>query len=35
MKVDPAGQPAQTRWRVLGRGVWREAADRLDGVRRR
>ena len=25
MKVDPAGQPAQTRWRVLGRGEWRGA----------
>ena len=22
MKVDPAGQPAQTRWKVLGRGTW-------------
>ena len=22
MKVDPAGQPSQTRWRVLGRGAW-------------
>jgi len=22
MKVDPAGQPAQTRWRTLGRGDW-------------
>ena len=26
MKVDAAGQPAQTRWRALGRGVWRGAA---------
>src|SRR5271168_788729 len=25
MKVDPDGQPAQTRWRVLGRGEWRGA----------
>jgi tRNA pseudouridine32 synthase/23S rRNA pseudouridine746 synthase len=25
MKVDPAGLPAQTRWRVRGRGLWREA----------
>jgi tRNA pseudouridine32 synthase/23S rRNA pseudouridine746 synthase len=25
MKVDEAGQPAQTRWRVKGRGRWREA----------
>ena len=25
MKVDAAGQPAQTRWRVKGRGRWREA----------
>ncbi len=25
MKVDPAGLPAQTRWRVKGRGRWREA----------
>jgi tRNA pseudouridine32 synthase/23S rRNA pseudouridine746 synthase len=25
MKVDPAGQPAQTRWRVLGRGEWHGA----------
>ena len=25
MKVDPAGQPAQTRWRVLGRGEWNGA----------
>jgi tRNA pseudouridine32 synthase/23S rRNA pseudouridine746 synthase len=25
MKVDPAGQPSQTRWRVLGRGLWRGA----------
>jgi tRNA pseudouridine32 synthase/23S rRNA pseudouridine746 synthase len=25
MKVDSAGQPAQTRWRVRGRGRWREA----------
>jgi len=25
MKVDPAGQSAQTRWRVLGRGVWNGA----------
>ena len=25
MKVDPDGQPAQTRWRVLGRGRWRGA----------
>jgi tRNA pseudouridine32 synthase/23S rRNA pseudouridine746 synthase len=24
MKVDPLGQPAQTRWRVLGRGQWRD-----------
>ncbi len=23
MKPDPAGSPAQTRWRVLGRGEWR------------
>ena len=23
MKVDPAGQPSQTRWRVKGRGHWR------------
>jgi tRNA pseudouridine32 synthase / 23S rRNA pseudouridine746 synthase len=22
MKVDPAGQPSQTRWRVLGHGLW-------------
>ncbi len=22
MKVDPAGQPARTQWRVLGRGLW-------------
>jgi tRNA pseudouridine32 synthase/23S rRNA pseudouridine746 synthase len=26
MKVDAAGLPAQTRWRVKGRGRWREAA---------
>jgi tRNA pseudouridine32 synthase/23S rRNA pseudouridine746 synthase len=26
MKVDPAGQPAQTRWRVRGRGLWRGLA---------
>ncbi len=26
MKVDPNGQPAQTRWRVLGRGTWRGEA---------
>jgi tRNA pseudouridine32 synthase/23S rRNA pseudouridine746 synthase len=25
MKIDPAGQRAQTRWRVLGRGEWRGA----------
>ena len=25
MKVDAAGLPAQTRWRVKGRGIWREA----------
>ena len=25
MKVDPAGLPAQTRWRLRGRGLWREA----------
>ncbi len=25
MKVDPAGLPAQTRWRLRGRGRWREA----------
>ena len=25
MKVDPKGQPAQTKWRVLGRGQWRGA----------
>ncbi len=25
MKVDPAGLPARTRWRVKGRGRWREA----------
>jgi len=25
MKVDPAGLPAQTRWRVKGHGRWREA----------
>ena len=25
MKVDPAGLPAQTRWRVKGRGRWRSA----------
>jgi tRNA pseudouridine32 synthase/23S rRNA pseudouridine746 synthase len=25
MKVDPAGQPAQTRWRLRGRGEWRGA----------
>jgi len=25
MKVDPQGQPAFTRWRVLGRGMWRGA----------
>ena len=25
MKVDPDGQPALTRWRVLGRGAWRGA----------
>jgi tRNA pseudouridine32 synthase/23S rRNA pseudouridine746 synthase len=24
MKVDPAGAPAQTRWRVLGRSEWRD-----------
>ena len=29
MKVDPDGQPAQTRWRVLGRGVVARRADRL------
>jgi tRNA pseudouridine32 synthase/23S rRNA pseudouridine746 synthase len=23
MKIDPAGQPSQTRWRVKGRGHWR------------
>ncbi len=26
MKVDAAGLPAQTRWRVKGRGRWRDAA---------
>jgi len=26
MKVDPAGQPAQTRWMVAGRGQWRGRA---------
>jgi tRNA pseudouridine32 synthase / 23S rRNA pseudouridine746 synthase len=26
MKVDPAGAPAQTRWRVLGRGDWQGEA---------
>lgn len=25
MKVDPAGQPARTLWRVMGRGEWRSA----------
>jgi tRNA pseudouridine32 synthase/23S rRNA pseudouridine746 synthase len=25
MKVDPKGQPAVTRWRVMGRGRWRDA----------
>ena len=25
MKVDPDGQPSQTRWRVCGRGRWRDA----------
>jgi tRNA pseudouridine32 synthase/23S rRNA pseudouridine746 synthase len=25
MKVDASGQPAQTRWRVCGRGLWRGA----------
>jgi tRNA pseudouridine32 synthase/23S rRNA pseudouridine746 synthase len=24
MKVDPEGAPAQTRWRILGRGEWRD-----------
>ena len=26
MKVDAIGQPAQTRWRVRGRGRWRDAS---------
>src|SRR5271154_938149 len=26
MKVDPAGMPSQTRWRVRGRGLWRGLA---------
>ena len=26
MKVSPDGQPAQTRWRELGRGTWRGSA---------
>jgi tRNA pseudouridine32 synthase/23S rRNA pseudouridine746 synthase len=25
MKVDSGGQPAQTRWRLMGRGRWRDA----------
>ena len=29
MKVDPLGQPSQTRWRVSGRGEYRDGADRL------
>ncbi len=29
MKVDPAGQPSQTRWRVLGRGSLRGQRDHV------